>query len=191
AMGVLAAAAATAVSLLVMLDAQRGDVLHWFGGWHPHGNVAIGIGFVADPLGAGMAAFACGLTTLALAYSWTYMREASRLFDVLMLVFCGAMAGFALTGDLFNMFVWFELMGVAAYALAGFKVEELGPIQGAINFAISNTFGAYLILLGIALLYARTGALNFAQLGQFLAARPADRLVVVALTLVLVGFLVK
>src|SRR5579884_2599816 len=191
AVALVAAAAATAVSILIMLDTQRGAVLHWFGGWHPRGNLALGIGFVADPLGAGMAVLSTGLVTLALAYSWTYMREASRLFDTLMLVFCAATAGFSLTGDLFNMFVWFELMGVAAYALAGFKVEELGPVQGAVNFAITNTAGAYLILMGIGLLYARTGALNFAQLGQFLAARPVDRLVIVALTLVFVGFLVK
>jgi len=186
-----AAATATAFSLVIMVDTQNGDVLHWFGAWRPTGGVAIGIDFAADPLGAGLAALACGLVTLALLYSWSYMQEATRLFDVLMLVFCGAMAGFALTGDLFNMFVWFELMGVAAYALAGFQVEELGPLQGAVNFAITNTAGAYLILIGIGLLYARTGALNLAQLGRMLAGHPADRLVIVALTLVFIGFLVK
>jgi multicomponent Na+:H+ antiporter subunit D len=138
-----------------------------------------------------MAVLALGITTLALLYSWTYMRAAARTYDALLLVLGGGMAGFALTGDLFNMFVWFELMGVAAYALAGFQVEKLGPLQGAINFAVTNTIGAYLILLGTGLVYARTGALNFAQLGHDLARRPADRLVVVALTLVLVGFLVK
>jgi multicomponent Na+:H+ antiporter subunit D len=119
------------------------------------------------------------------------MREVARIYDVLVLVFGGAMAGFALTGDLFNMFVWFELMGVAAYALAGFKVEELGPIQGAVNFAVSNTFGAYLILLGIGLLYARTGALNFAQIGHAISLRRPDGLVIVALTVLAAGFLVK
>ncbi|HEY6029648.1 MAG TPA: complex I subunit 5 family protein, partial [Gaiellaceae bacterium] len=188
---ILAAAAATAFSVLLMLQTQQHDVLHWFGGWHPDGGVALGIGFVADPTGAAMAALACGLATLSLIYSWTYMREAARLFDVLMLVFCGAMAGFALTGDIFNMFVWFELMGVAAYALAGFKIEELGPLQGAVNFAISNTVGAYLILLGIGLLYARTGALNLAQIGHVLERHQGDRLVIVALTLVFAGFMVK
>jgi multicomponent Na+:H+ antiporter subunit D len=192
AIGIAAAAASTALAIVILLHAEtHGLLLHWYGGWKPDGGVAIGIGFVADPLGAGMAALACGLVTLSLVYSWTYMREASRLFDVLMLVFCGAMAGFALTGDIFNMFVWFELMGVAAYALAGFKVEELGPLQGAINFAISNTFGAYMILLGIGLLYARTGALNFAQIGHALGSRRIDGLVVVALTIITVGFLVK
>jgi multicomponent Na+:H+ antiporter subunit D len=108
-----------------------------------------------------------------------------------MLLFGGAMAGFALTGDIFNMFVWFELMGVAAYALAGFQVGELGPLQGAINFAVSNTVGAYMILMGIALLYARTGALNLAQIGHTLSGQRPDGLVVVALTLLVCGFLVK
>ncbi|MBV8395536.1 MAG: NADH-quinone oxidoreductase subunit D [Actinobacteria bacterium] len=191
AIAVLAPAAATGFSFWIMLETQHGLLIHWYGGWHPIGNLAIGIGFVGDSLGAGMAVLSCTLVTLALVYSLTYMRESSRLFDVLMLVFCGAMAGFSLTGDLFNMFVWFELMGVAAYALAGFKVEELGPLQGAVNFAITNTAGAYLILMGIGLLYARTGALNFAQIGHFLATHPSDRLVVVAFTLVLIGFLVK
>ena len=191
AIAIVAAAASTSFSLLILLRTERGYVLQWYGGWHPDHGVAIGIGFVADPLGAAMAALAAGLVLLALVYSWSYMRQAALYYDVLMLVFCAGMTGFALTGDLFNMFVWFELMGVAAYALAGFKVKELGPLQGAVNFAISNTIGAYLILMGIGLLYARTGALNFAQLGHVLARHGADRLVIVAFTLLVVGFLVK
>jgi multicomponent Na+:H+ antiporter subunit D len=185
------AGAATTFSALALVHAQHGDVVHWFGGWHPVGGLALGIGFVADPLGAGMATLACALVLLALLYSWTYMREATPLYDMLMLVLCAGMAGFSLTGDLFNMFVWFELMAVAAYALAGFKVEELGPLQGAVNFAITNTIGAYLILMGLGLLYARTGALNFAQLGHLLPRSGSDRLVIVALTLLFVGFFVK
>jgi multicomponent Na+:H+ antiporter subunit D len=191
AVAIAAAATATVFSALIMLAAERHDVIHWFGGWRPDGGVALGIDFAADPLGAAMATLACGLVTIALVYSWTYMRDAARLFDALMLMFCGAMAGFALTGDIFNMFVWFELMGVAAYALAGFKIEELGPLQGAVNFAITNTVGAYMILIGISLLYARTGALNFAQIGRDLSGHAPDRLVIVALALVLIGFLVK
>jgi multicomponent Na+:H+ antiporter subunit D len=191
ALALTAAGASLAFSLLIMTRTQRGDLLHWFGGWHPRGNVAIGIAFVADPFGAGMAALASGLTVLALAYSWTYMSEAALHFDILMLVLCAGMTGFALTGDLFNMFVWFELMGVAAYALAGFEVDRLGPLQGALNFAITNTLGAYLILLGIGLVYAETGALNLAQIGHDLEHRPVNGLVILALTLLFSGFLVK
>jgi multicomponent Na+:H+ antiporter subunit D len=82
-------------------------------------------------------------------------------------------------------------MGVCAYALTGFKIAELGPVQGAFNFAITNTLAAYMILAGIALLYARTGILNLAQIGHELAGHKPDRLVIVALTLILIGLMVK
>jgi multicomponent Na+:H+ antiporter subunit D len=188
---ITAAATAGAFALVILAASEQHDVLHWFGGWHPRHGVVLGISFAADPLGAGMAALSCGVAALVLAYSWTYMRHQTQTFDVLVLTLTAGMAGFSLTGDIFNMFVWFELMGVSAYALAGFLVEELGPLQGAINFAITNTVGAYMVLTGIALLYARTGALNLAQIGRALGHRPADRLVIVAFALILTGLMVK
>src|SRR4029079_6821014 len=66
-----------------------------------------------------------------------------------------------------------------------------GPLQGAINFAVTNTLGAYCVLIGIGLFYGRTGALNLAQIGQALAGHKPDGLVVVAFALVACGFLVK
>ncbi|MGN6377530.1 MAG: proton-conducting transporter transmembrane domain-containing protein, partial [Gaiellales bacterium] len=171
---IAAAAAAFACALVVLFQAQGGDVVHWFGGWRPRHGIPLGINFAADPLGAGMAALSSGLVFLVLVYSWAYMRDQSRTVNVLLLTFGGAMAGFSLTGDIFNMFVWFELMGVSAYALTAFKVEELGPLQGAINFAVTNTVAAYMILAGIALLYARTGVLNLAAIGHALAGRAPD-----------------
>jgi len=106
-------------------------------------------------------------------------------------VFLGGMCGFALSGDLFNMFVFFEVMGVSAYALAGYHIEQVGPLQGALNFAITNSIGAYMVLFGTALVYGETGALNLAQIGKTLEGHPPDALLVVAFTLILVGFLVK
>ena len=186
-----AAATSFAFSLVIMVDSMQDELTHWFGGWRPRSGVALGIAFTADPLGAGAAALASGLTVAALVYSITYLAEAARFYHTLMLVFCGAMCGFALTGDIFNMFVWFELMGVAAYALAGFKIAEFGPLQGSINMAVTNTIGAYFILLGIALVYGKTGALNLAQIGRTLSGQKPDGLVVVAFTLLIVGFLIK
>jgi multicomponent Na+:H+ antiporter subunit D len=178
-------------SLVIMVDSMQDELTHWFGGWRPRSGVALGIAFTADPLGAGAAALASGLTVAALVYSLTYMAEAERFYHTLVLIFCGAMCGFALTGDIFNMFVWFELMGVAAYALAGFKIAELGPLQGSVNMAVTNTIGAYFVLLGIALLYGKTGALNLAQIGRTLSGQKPSGLVVVAFTLLVAGFLIK
>jgi multicomponent Na+:H+ antiporter subunit D len=189
---VVAASAVTTVFAFVLLwRSESHEVVHWFGGWRPQHGVALGIAFAVGPVAAGMCAVIGIVVTLALLYSLTFMREAARLFDALMLVALGAMCGFAMSGDLFNLFVWLELMGVAAYALTGFQVERLGPVQGAVNFAITNSIGGYLFAIGIALIYARTGALNLAQIGQTLSHGPAGGLVIVAMTLLLCGFLIK
>ena len=82
-------------------------------------------------------------------------------------------------------------MGVCAYALTAYRVEDRGPIQGALNFAVTNSVGAYLMLAGIGLVYARTGALNMAEIGEALAGRPLDGLVVVSFLIIAVGLMVK
>ena len=69
-------------------------------------------------------------------------------------------------------------------------VVEPGPVQGAINFAVTNTVGAVLVLCGIALAYARSGALNLAGMAAGFAGH-ADALVAIAFGLITVGFLVK
>ncbi len=179
------------LSGLLLADALKQPIVYWFGGWSPRDDLALGIGFAIDPLGAGLALLAAILVTASLVFSWRYFDEARALFPVLMLVFLAALAGFCLTGDLFNLFVFFELMSVTAYALTGYKIEEEQALMGAFNFAITNSIGAFLVLGGIGLLYGRSGALNLAQLGRALSSGPADGLVIVALTLIVCGFGIK
>ncbi len=186
-----AAVAATLIDLTMLRQSWQGTLVYWFGGWTPRQGIALGVNFAVDPAGAGMAALAGGLTCLALLYAWQYFEAKGSFFHTLMLVFLAAMTGFCLTGDLFNQFVFFEMMGVAAYALTGYKVEDTGPLEGGFHFAVVNSIGGLLVLTGIALLYARTGALNMAQAGRALAAVPADLTVMLALGLLLAGFFVK
>jgi multicomponent Na+:H+ antiporter subunit D len=181
----------TLCALLLAHTAHGHPFAYWMGGWRPSHSVAIGISLSIDPIGAGLATYMALLVTAALVYSWRYFEAADGLYHALMLLFLAAMAGFSLTGDLFNLAVFFELMGAVAYALTAYKIEEKGPIQGGINFAISNSVGAYAIFTGIALLYARTGALNMAQIGAALDHHHADPLVLVAMSLLFIGFLTK
>jgi multicomponent Na+:H+ antiporter subunit D len=185
------AAVVTALSAALLVQAAGQPVVYWFGGWTPRGGVALGIAFAIDQVGATLATLGGVLMTAALVFSWRYFEAVGTLFHALMLVFLAAVVGFCLSGDLFNLFVFFELLSVAGYALAGYQIEDPGSLQGALNFAVTNSVGAVLVLSGIALLYGRTGALNLAQVGQALAAGPADRLVVVAFLLLLAGFFVK
>jgi multicomponent Na+:H+ antiporter subunit D len=184
-------AAVTAACAWLLLRTADGVTATWFGGWTPRGGVALGISLAVDSMGAGLATLAALLVTVAMVFSWRYFETVGALFHTLMLVFLSALCGFALTGDLFNMFVFFELMSVAAYALTGYKIEERAPLQGALNFAITNSVGGFMVLLGTGLLYGRTGALNLAQLGETLAGGPADGLVVTSYALLTGGFLVK
>jgi multicomponent Na+:H+ antiporter subunit D len=188
-LGTSAVVAVLCATLLVRsLD---GLVVYWFGGWTPRGGIALGVAFAVDPVGAALATLAGVLATAAAAFSWRIPEAVRTLHHGLQLVFLAGIVGFCLSGDLFNMFVFYELLSVAAYALAGYRTTDPGSVRGALNFAMTNSVGAILVLSGIALLYGRAGALNLAQLGQALAARPADGLVVVAFVLLTVGFFVK
>ncbi len=197
--------ACVAVMLLFLLSRTKGgDSAYWFAGFRPVHGVAIGVDFEAGPLSAGLASLGAVLMTASLVFSWRYFTGVGTYFHALMLTFLAGMTGFCLTGDIFDMFVWFELMGVSAYALTAYRPEERGPLQGALNFAITNSVGAYLSLTGIALIYGRTGALNMAQIARYVAGHPAGAgsshppppgnpsgLIVIAFLLIIAGLLIK
>jgi multicomponent Na+:H+ antiporter subunit D len=191
--GLIAVAAAASVAVMLLLLALRTTAgsVYWFAGFRPTGGVAIGIDFEADPLSAGLACLGAVLMTAAIVFAWRYFPQVGTYFHVLMLTFLAGVCGFCLAGDIFDLFVWFELMGVSAYALTAYRPEERGPIQGALNFAITNSVGAYLSLTGIALIYGRTGALNMAQISRYVTAHPPNGLVVIAFLLIITGLLVK
>jgi multicomponent Na+:H+ antiporter subunit D len=185
------ALATTAVTLIVMADSAGHPMIYWFSGWRPSAGMVIGIDYAAGPLGAGMASLAGVLASAALVYSWRYFDSARGRHHALVLIFLAASVDFCLTGDLFNLFVAFELVAVTAFALTGYNAGHPAPLQGAINFAVTNSLGGMTVLMGVGFLYARTGSLNLAQIGQALAGRHADGLVVVAFALLTGGFLVK
>ncbi|MEU9633661.1 complex I subunit 5 family protein [Streptomyces tendae] len=191
-----AVAAGTAALAVLLLTHSSPPLTEWAGGWEPVAGHSVGIALTGDGPGLGMAALVSVLTLAALAYSWRSFDEPPHghagAFPALVLVFQAGMCGFAIAGDLFNAFVWFELMSVVAYALTGHRVEEARAVQGALAFAVVNSLGAYALLMGIGLLYARTGELALAEIGGALDAHgPPDALVLAGFVLVLTGLLVK
>lgn len=189
--------AAVAVTDLVLLWVRTGGgrTVSWVGGWRMHDGESVGIVLVGDRIGVGLALLVALLLLAVLVYSWRYFDEPPKghggTFPALLLLFEAGMVGFALTGDLFNAFVCFELMGVVAYALTGFRIEDPRPVQGALTFGVVNSLAGYCSLLGIGMLYARTGELGMAQIGHRLAGHRADALVVTAFVLVMIGLLTK
>ncbi len=191
AVALLATVTSAVLSIALALSASRGAVVVWSGGWSIVRGVPLGVALVADSAGAWLSALAASLTTIVLLFSTRYFESVGKYFTPLMLLLCAAMIGFALSGDLFNMFVFLELMSVASFALTGYKIEERQSVQGALTFAVTNTVAGALILLGIGLLYARLGTLNLAELGvRAREVGPSPELDVAA-ALVLAGLLTK
>ncbi|MBV8884103.1 MAG: hypothetical protein JO235_08910, partial [Chroococcidiopsidaceae cyanobacterium CP_BM_RX_35] len=189
-LAILAAVFVGVVCVILMVSSSEEPIVYWFGGWRPHGGIALGISFFIDPISAGLAALASLLVVATLVYSLRYFDEVGALYQVIILVLLGAMCGFSLSGDLFNMFVFVELMFAAAVVLCGYESNEPGPLQGALNFGIINAIAALLILNGIGMVYARTGALNLAQIRETLGSE-TDNLVIIAFAFILTGFLIK
>ena len=185
------ALAVTAGAVRLAIAAGDGTRVVWQGGWVPEDGQPLGVALVADRPALLMVCLVGLLTVAALTYSWQFLAGTGASYVVLVLVFLGACSGFVLAGDVFDAFVWFELMGVAAYALTGMRIEEQRSVHGALSFGIVNTVGASLSLSGVALLYARTGQLNLAAIGETLRAGPHDHLVMVSCALLLTGVLVK
>ncbi|MES9605118.1 proton-conducting transporter membrane subunit [Actinomadura sp. NPDC000929] len=187
------AAAVTALTGLTLARAPHRPQVAWLGGWGP--ATGVGIPLAADPLAAALACVAAALTLAALAFSWRYFTEIQAVFHALILLFLASMCAFVYTGDLFDAFVFFELMSVVAFALTGYRSEEPATVHGALNFGIVQSLGAYLTLAGIALVYGRTGQLGLAAIGRHLAGaghhgRPGA-LITAAFVLVCTGYLVK
>jgi multicomponent Na+:H+ antiporter subunit D len=190
--GAIATAAGCAVAsgwLAVGTRDQRAAA--WIGDWRPRHGESVGIALVADGWSVALVLLTAVVVAAGLVFSWRYLEETSATYHALTLVFLGSVSGFLLAGDLFDAFVWLELSGVAAYALAGMRVEEAESVHAALEFAVVNTLGGSCALVGVTLLYARTGELNLALVGQRLHAHPADPLVALAFALLLVGALVK
>ncbi|MBO0845718.1 MAG: hypothetical protein J2P22_09910 [Nocardioides sp.] len=190
-LGVAVAVAVPAGAVVLIVTVGETTRVLWQGGWEPVHGQAIGVALVVDRPALLIVALVGLLTAAALTWSWHFLADTGASYVVLVLLFLGACDGFVLAGDVFDAFVWFELMGVTAYALTGMRVEEPRSVHGALSFGIVNTVGASLSLTGVALLYARTGELNLAAIGASLRTASADHLVLISCALLLTGVLVK
>ena len=139
-----------------------------FGGW----GAPFGITFVADGLSAALCT-AAGFVALAVAvFARADIRARRRRagFDPLFLAMLAAVNGAFLTGDIFNLYVWFELMLVTALGLVTLD-RRRAQIDGAFRYAAMSMMGATFMLVGIGLLYGETGTLDMAHLAATVAGR--------------------
>src|SRR5436305_14424814 len=107
---VAATLATTVLCAIALARTGHRDVVHWFGAWTPRNGFAVGVDLVATRFSAAVATFAALIACAAAIVTSRHLEVHRTAFHALLLVFCSAIVGFSLTGDLFNMFVFFELM---------------------------------------------------------------------------------
>jgi multicomponent Na+:H+ antiporter subunit D len=186
---------AAAVLLLAAPDVFGGRVLvHYMGFWKPVSGHALGIAFAADPFGLLFALAAAVIGAILLLYTLSELgglgpRELGGyacLFQLLL----AALIGAALTADLFNLFVWFEVAALSSYGLTGFFLERPIALEASFKILVLTTLASFSIFIGAGLLYARHGALNYAQLHDALRGHVAAP-DLIALGLLIGGFATK
>ncbi|MDX1388880.1 MAG: Na+/H+ antiporter subunit D [Acidobacteriota bacterium] len=188
----VAGTAGLLVASLALAAAVRseGPIAAQMGDW----AAPFGITLVADMLSALMVAVT-GLMGLAVAIYATVEVDPGRrafgfypLLHVLLTGVCGAF----LTGDLFNLYVFFEVMLIASFVLLALGGER-PQMEGALKYVTLNLVSSAIFLSGVGLLYGMTGTLNMAHLSERVAELAATRpdLVAAVAGLLLVSFGIK
>jgi NADH-quinone oxidoreductase subunit L len=143
--------------------------------WLEIGGLKADFGLRLDPLSLMMLLVVTGVGSAIHIYSWGYMHEDrcfSRFFASLSL-FTFSMLGIVLANNFLQMFIAWELVGVSSYLLIGFWYEKASAADAAKKAFITNRLGDFGFILGILVVWAALGSLNFSELQAGLAENPA------------------
>ena len=147
-----------------------------------------------DGLSLLLAALVLTLTTLIMIYSGPYLGrgEGFEKHYALLLLLCGAIVGLGSAGDLFNLWLWFEIMAFCAYPLVVFYTHDRLALEAGIKYLVQSAAGSAFILLGIAVVLLAAGTLDILGVRAAMAAGTvAPALWLTAGALFVVGFGVK
>ncbi len=152
--------------------------------------VPVRIVLQVDGMSAFMGLISCTVSLAAAIYSLAFMdREGGkgRFFTLLLLMTVG-MLGMEFTGDMFNLFVFLEVLSIASAGLIAFRVYKGDAIEGAFKYIVISTLGALMVLFSVGLLYGQYNLLNIAALANVLEYTFLDKL---ALGLLIAAFAMK
>jgi len=182
-------------SFLVSLGGARavissGDSIRYaLGGWIP----PIGIELVLDHLSAYMTVLITFIGVLAIFYAPRSLRfecpgKETFAYPAMALLLAG-LTGMALTGDVFNLYVFLEISALAAYALLA--VGDRGAPVATLRYLLIGAVGGGFYLLGVGFLYFSAGTLNMADLSARLPELVENRAVIAAAILMVLGLALK
>jgi len=169
----LAALGLQLASALALLAATSGGeiLVYRLGDW----PAPWGIVLMADRLAAWMVAITLILALFALIHAGDGTDRRGRHFHVLFQMQLFGLTGAFLTGDLFNLFVFFEILLIASYGLL-LHGHGLERARAGLHYVVLNLIGSTVFLFAAGLLYASLGTLNMAHLAAQAAVAPPENL---------------
>ena len=188
-LGLAGAAGQLAAGLVLLVAVVRDGIqVEQIGDW----PAPFGISLVADLLSASLVVVtgALGVAVMIASFGGVDIRRESFGYYPLLLVLLFGVSGAFLTGDIFNLFVMFEVMLIASFVLLALGGER-AQLEGAIKYVTINLVGSAFFLAAAGILYGLTGTLNMADLSLRLADLDAPVMKATVAMLLLVVFGIK
>ena len=179
-------------ALELLSQTMAAGVIHYeLGGW----AAPYGIEYVVDPLNAWVVVIVTLIGALIAPYARVSVeREITEdripLFYAAFILCLTGLLGIAVTGDVFNVFVFLEISSLSAYALIALGSDRRA-LTASFQYLIMGSVGATFIVIGIGLMYVMTGTLNMADLADRLPEVSGTRTIPVAFTFLTVGITLK
>jgi multicomponent Na+:H+ antiporter subunit D len=176
---------------MLRLVLDQGVVSYALGGWAPPLGIEYRVGLAnAFVLVAVSFVGAVVLAFDSRAGASRLTQERRYLYYAAYLLCLAGLLGMAITGDVFNIFVFLEISSLSSYALISMGVRRRA-LTAAFSYLIMGTIGGTFVLLGIGMIYAMTGTLNLADLAARFPAVAGSRTAVVAFGFFAVGLSIK
>ena len=180
-----------ACAATMLVGTTNGFIWHYeLGGW----DAPWGIVYRVDSLSALLVLLIAGIASVVVLFAgrcgtWEMAGREIYFFALFMLA-CSGFFGVAVTGDLFNIFVFLEICALASYALVGLKGGGKA-LLAAYRYLLMGSVGATFFLIGIGYLYMVTGTLNLEELSVRLSGLASSRAVLAAMAFISTGLAMK
>ncbi len=179
------------VVLLRTVVTTGAPAIYELGGW----SADVGIVYHVDTLAAFVVVLVSSLGAVVLTFAPQSIakeipKEKHHFFAALYLLSMAGLLGIAVTGDLFNVFVFLEISSLSTYALISLG-QDRRALTATFRYLILGTVGATFILIGTGLMYQMTGTLNMAEMAAHIRETEGVRTVLVAIAFLTAGIGLK
>lgn len=178
-------------SVAVLFEVVQHPISYEMGGW----EAPLGIAYAIDPANALLLVIITGIASVVLPFGpgsakLAIAPERMPLFYSAFLLTMAGLLGIAITGDLFNVFVFLEISSLGSYTLISLG-NSRRALMAAFSYLVLGTVGGTFILLGIGMVYQLTGTLNMADIATRMPQALDTSAAAVALAFLVVGGAIK